>query len=144
MVPGGAGRAEVNEIDRRPSDYNVAPAVPRNIVNFAQGVTFPILLGVALATFGIATHLHLPLTLRRRRELALLKMLGLVNDRCATRSWQATPIALVGVVLGVPIGIVVGGAVCRAFAASLGAVPLTDVSLAVVVGIACGLWPVSC
>jgi ABC-type nitrate/sulfonate/bicarbonate transport system permease component len=45
----------------------------------------------------------------------------------ATVLWQATTVALVGIVIGVPLGIVVGRAVWNAFATNLGAVPVAAV-----------------
>lgn len=41
--------------------------------------------------------------------------------------WQAATIAVIGVVFGVPLGLVVGASVWRVFAVSLGAEPLAAV-----------------
>jgi ABC-type antimicrobial peptide transport system permease subunit len=83
-----------------------------------------------LALFGAATLLHLLVVSvsRRRQEIGLLKVLGFVNGQIAsTVSWQATTLALVGTLIGVPLGIVVGRAVWDAFANNLGAVPVSVV-----------------
>jgi ABC-type antimicrobial peptide transport system permease subunit len=50
--------------------------------------------------------------------------------------WQATTVALVGILFGVPMGLVVGRVVWEWFASNLGVVPLTVVSAGVVLGIA--------
>jgi ABC-type lipoprotein release transport system permease subunit len=64
-----------------------------------------------LAVFGAATLAHLLVVSvsRRRREIGLLKVLGFVNGQIAsTVAWQATTLALVGVVIGVPLGVAAG------------------------------------
>ena len=83
-----------------------------------------------LAVFGAATLLHLLVVSvsRRRREVGLLKVVGFVNRQVAsTVAWQATTLAVAGIVVGVPVGIVVGQAVWREFANNLGAVPVSVV-----------------
>ena len=51
-------------------------------------------------------------------------------------AWQATTLALVGVVIGVPLGVVVGRAVWIAFAANLGVVPVAVVPISLIVVVA--------
>ena len=74
---------------------------------------------------------------RRRRELALLKTLGF--DRHQVRStiaWQATTLGTIGVVVGVPLGIISGTLVWRVVADGLGVSTTTTIpTLAVVVTI---------
>ena len=85
-----------------------------------------------LAVFGAATLLHLLVVSvsRRRREVGLLKVLGFVNGQVASAvAWQATTLALVGIVIGVPLGVVVGRAIWQAFANNLGAVPVSVVPI---------------
>lgn len=106
------------------------PTVPTSLVNFGEAVNFPLILGCVLAMFGVATLLHLLVVsvVRRRREMGMLKAIGFVNRQVgATVLWQATTVALVGVVIGVPLGIVVGRLVWNAFATNLGAVPAAAV-----------------
>jgi len=106
------------------------PTIPTSLVNFGEAVNFPLILGCVLALFGVATLLHLLVVSvgRRRREMGLLKALGFVNAQVgATVLWQATTVALVGIVIGVPLGIVVGRVVWNAFATNLGAVPVAAV-----------------
>src|ERR1019366_4805338 len=85
--------------------------LPTNLVNFGQAVDFPLLLGVTLALFGAATLAHLLFVsvTRRRRQFALLKVLGFVRRQVSTAMcWQATTIAVIGVVFGVPTGLIIG------------------------------------
>ena len=100
------------------------------MVNFGEAVNFPLILGLVLAVFGVATLLHLLVVsvVRRRREMGLLKALGFVNLQvAATVLWQATTVALVGIVIGIPLGIIVGRVVWNAFATNLGLVPVATV-----------------
>ena len=111
-------------------DSATRPVIPTSLVNFGEAVNFPLILGSALAVFGVATLLHLLVVgvVRRRREMGLLKALGFVNLQVgATVLWQATTVALVGIVVGIPLGIVVGRVVWNAFATNLGAVPVSAV-----------------
>jgi hypothetical protein len=106
------------------------PTIPTSLVNFGEAVNFPLILGFVLALFGVATLLHLLVVsvVRRRREVGLLKALGFVNAQvAATVLWQATTVALVGVIIGIPLGIVVGRVVWNAFATNLGAVPVATI-----------------
>jgi ABC-type lipoprotein release transport system permease subunit len=106
------------------------PTIPTSLVNFGEAVNFPLILGCVLAVFGVATLLHLLVVsvVRRRREMGLLKALGFVNMQVgATVLWQATTVALVGIVVGIPLGVVVGRVVWNAFATNLGAVPVAAV-----------------
>jgi ABC-type antimicrobial peptide transport system permease subunit len=65
---------------------------------------------------------------RRRRELALLKTLGLTRRQVmAAVAWQASVILVIAALIGVPLGVAVGHWAWRAFATSLGAVPVTVV-----------------
>jgi ABC-type antimicrobial peptide transport system permease subunit len=103
---------------------------PAELVNFGQSVNFPLLLGGMLALFGAATMLHLLVVsvARRRTEAGLLKVLGFVRRQvAATVAWQATAVALAGIVAGVPLGIAVGRVAWRAFATNFGVVPLAVV-----------------
>jgi putative ABC transport system permease protein len=95
-----------------------------------------------LALFGAATLVHLLVASvsRRRREIGLLKALGFENSQVASAvAWQATTLALLGTVIGVPLGIVAGQLVWRAFAANLGVVPVAVVPVWLVVGLAAGV-----
>jgi ABC-type antimicrobial peptide transport system permease subunit len=123
-------------------DGATRPVIPTSLVNFGEAVNFPLILGCALAVFGAATLLHLLVVsvVRRRREMGLLKALGFVNLQVgATVLWQATTVALVGIVVGVPLGIVVGRVVWNAFATNLGAVPVSAVPRLTIVALAVGV-----
>jgi hypothetical protein len=145
-APTAAGRATAASLDRRFSREVSVLSVPTNLVNFGQAVNFPALLGVTLALFGAATlaHLLFVTVARRRREIALLKVLGFVRRQVGTAVCsQATTIAVVGIVIGVPAGIAVGHVIWLAFASNLGAVPLAVVPVGIVAAIVAGVVVVS-
>jgi putative ABC transport system permease protein len=122
-APGPQGKAALAALSRAyPSQVNL-PRPPTNLVNFGETVNFPLILGLVVALFGVGTLLHLLLTSlnRRRRETGLLKSLGMVRRQIAyCVSWQTTTIALIGIVLGVPLGVAAGRLVWTAFATNLG------------------------
>lgn len=127
-ISGPKGQADIARYVAQ--DSATRPTIPTSLVNFGEAVNFPLILGCVLALFGVATLLHLLVVsvVRRRQEMGLLKALGFVNVQIgATVLWQATTVALVGIVIGVPLGIVVGRVVWTAFATNLGAVPVAAV-----------------
>ena len=98
---------------------------PAEIVNYHAMGAVPAVVASGLSAGAV---LALALTLlasvrRRRRELALLKTVGFVRRQlAAVVAWQASVAAVVGSVLGVPLGIVVGRALWTLFAHEIGAV----------------------
>ena len=124
---GAAGRAALASEVSRYRSIAVRPTVPTSLVNFGLSVNFPFVVSLVLALFGIATLVHLLLisVARRRQEAGLLKVLGFVRYQvAAVVSWQATTVALLGVIFGLPLGVAAGRAIWRAFAANLGVVPV--------------------
>ena len=71
---------------------------------------------------AVATGHALAMSVRRRaRDLALFKALGFVGSQVrAAVAWQATTLATVGVVLGVPAGLVIGRSAWAIVARRLG------------------------
>ncbi len=110
----------------------LAPARPVDLVNFGRVQSFPLVLGGLMGLFAAATLAHVLVTSirRRRRDLAVLKVLGLGPAQVrATVAWQATTLALVAVAVGVPLGVVAGRLVWRLFAHQLGITPEPAVPL---------------
>ena len=69
-------------------------------------------------------HTLLTSVRRRRRDLAVLKVLGFVRSQVsATVAWQASVIAAVAVVVGLPLGIAGGRWAWHLFAGQLGVPP---------------------
>ena len=83
-------------------------------------------LGMAAAAIGSLALTVLVSVRRRRRELALLKTLGMTRRQLrSVVAWQTTLTLLIAVALGLPLGIAAGQLAWRAFAGSLGVVPVT-------------------
>jgi hypothetical protein len=132
VVAGPKGEAAINHYLDAYRSFAELPIPPTSLVNFGEAVNFPLIFGAALAIFGAATLAHLLVVsvARRRREVGLLKVLGFFRYQVASSVvWQSTTLALIGIVLGVPLGIVVGRAVWLAFANNLGVVPVSVVPI---------------
>jgi hypothetical protein len=139
---GPTGRAALERYLAAYPSITSQPLAPTSLVNFGEAVNFPLIFGVMLAAFGAATLAHLLVVSvsRRRREVGLLKVLGFVNRQVvSTVSWQATTLALVGVVVGVPLGLIVGRTVWNTFANNLGVVPVAVVPVLLTAAITGGV-----
>ena len=83
----------------------------------------PLILAGLLALFAAATLAHALLTSVRLRahDLAILKTMGFVRNQIrATVAWQTSALALAMLLIGLPLGVIVGRAVWAAFAGTLG------------------------
>jgi ABC-type lipoprotein release transport system permease subunit len=146
MAPGAKGRADIKHYLRAYPGVATIPSTPIPLINFGEAVNFPLILGAVLALLGAATLLNLLVVsvARRRREIGLLKALGFVKKQVgATVCWQATTVALVGIVLGVPLGAAIGQVVWHAFSANLGAVPVSVVPVGVLALLGAGVLVVA-
>lgn len=122
-APDAQGQAALHALSREYSTQVNFPTPPTDLVSFGEAVNFPLIFGVIVVLFGTATLLHLLLSSlnRRRREVGLLKALGMFRRQVAfSVAWQTTTMALIGIVIGVPLGIATGKAVWSAFADNLG------------------------
>ena len=73
---------------------------------------------VALVAVGLGLVTSLR---RRRRDLALLKTLGFPRGQLRTAvAWQASTVGAVGLLVGIPLGLLVGGFIWRRVADELG------------------------
>jgi hypothetical protein len=117
--------------------YELNHARASAVVNTEQMGSQPLALAVGLA---VAAVLSLALTVlslvrRRRRELALLKALGMTRGQVrGVIAWQTTLTLLVAVAVGGPLGIAGGRLAWHAFAGTLGIVPIVEVPVAALVG----------
>jgi putative ABC transport system permease protein len=99
---------------------------PAEVANAGTLRATPAYLAFALAGAAVAA---LGLTLiasvrRRRRDLALLKALGFTQRQLAAAvAWQATVAAVIGLVVGVPVGALTGRWLWTLFARSINVVP---------------------
>ena len=99
---------------------------PAEIVNYQSTGATPVILAAGLAA-GAIVALALALIAsvrRRRRDLALLKTLGFTTRQlAATIAWQASVIAAIAAIVGVPVGIAIGRQFWVLFARNINAVP---------------------
>jgi hypothetical protein len=99
---------------------------PAEIQNYRTIGAMPVLLAVGLAA-GAVIAIGLTITAsvrRRRRELALLKTLGFTQVQVAACvAWQSTVAAAIGVLAGIPLGVVTGRWLWILFARQIYAVP---------------------
>ena len=87
--------------DQRPSD----------IKNYTGARDTPLVLGAVLALLALGTLAHVLLTgvRRRRRDLAVLKTLGLRRSQVlSVVLWQACALGAVAVAVGLPVGVITG------------------------------------
>jgi hypothetical protein len=105
---------------------------PAEIVNYKTIGLTPVVLVAGLALGAVAAlALTLVSSVRlRRRDLALLKTIGFVRWQLAAAvAWQSSVAALVGIVVGIPLGVVAGRWTWDLFARQIYAVPYPTVSL---------------
>ncbi len=112
--------------------YELRSARASTVVNAEQMGGQPLALAVGMAVAAVLSLILTVLSLvrRRRRELALLKVLGMTRRQLwAVIAWQTTLTLLIAVVAGGVLGLVCGRLAWHAFAGSLGIVPVVEVSV---------------
>lgn len=138
-------RAEIEQRMRSiPRVTNVdTPAIPVEVERLQQIDRIPASIAGLLAALALIAVGHALVTAvrRRRSELALLKVLGFDRRQVrATVAWQATTLGAVGLVLGIPIGIILGRLLWQAVANGLGVSPeVTTPALWLLVSVPCVL-----
>jgi putative ABC transport system permease protein len=109
---------------------------PNDIRNYSRVRDTPLILGGVLALLAVGTLAHVLVTAvrRRRRDLAILKTLGLVRRQVlGVVEWQALSLAGVALLIGVPLGLLAGRWAWSLFASSAGLAPAVSIPIALVV-----------
>ena len=123
--------------EKNSSTFQSARATLPTAVTSLGGLrSLPLALGMFFALLATATVAHALVTTvrRRRQELAVLRSIGFTRRQTrAAIAWQATLIALVGVVVGVPLGIISGRLVWRWLAHNFPVVYVPPLALVAVV-----------
>jgi len=122
-----------------PNPFVAAAERPADVVSLAAIAGLPVALSglLALIAAGTLAHMLASSTRRRRRDLAILKTLGFTRRQVRHAvAWQATTIAAIALLIGLPAGIAGGRWAWRMFAIQLGvlpepAVPLTTILIAI-------------
>ena len=96
---------------------------PNTVVNYASIDATPAVLAAVLAVlaFGVLGQFLLSSARRRRRDLAVLKVLGMLRGQLASvAAWQAGTVTAIALALGLPLGIAGGHWAWAAFASAAG------------------------
>ena len=100
-----------------------APVPSRSVQTLSGLTVLPVALAVTVCLLGIAAAANgsISSVRRRRRELAMLKVLGMHRGQVRqVVRWQALAWAAVALVVGVPVGVLLGAAGWREVVRSLG------------------------
>ncbi|MFL5825195.1 MAG: FtsX-like permease family protein [Thermoleophilaceae bacterium] len=113
-------------------------ATPQEVGDFGGVKRMPLFIAAVFAGAAAAALAHALVTSvrRRRRDLAMLKTLGFTRGQVAAAvAWQASTIASIGALIGIPLGLGVGRLAWNLFAENLGVVPdvVTPVGLTALV-----------
>jgi hypothetical protein len=140
FTPGADRAAVTHQLAATPQLADVATlSRPPEIDRLRQIDWAPVSLAALLAVLALAAVAQAIVSAvrRRRRDLAVLKTLGFDRGQVrATVAWQATTLAAIGLLVGIPAGVVVGRLVWRLVADNLGVfattnVPLLDIALVI-------------
>jgi predicted lysophospholipase L1 biosynthesis ABC-type transport system permease subunit len=111
FAEGVAAEDGLAELRRSVDHYTVPVQRATDLVNFGRADFLPVLGAGLLAVIATAmlAHLLLSSVRRRRRDLALLKVLGFTRAQVRlTVAWQVSTLAAVALAVGLPIGIAAG------------------------------------
>jgi hypothetical protein len=99
---------------------------PGDVSNYTRirGTSLVLVAVLALVALGLLVHVLISSVRRRRRDLALYKTLGFLRRQVsAVSAWQATTMAAIALLIGIPVGIALGTFAWRVFADQLGVAP---------------------
>jgi ABC-type lipoprotein release transport system permease subunit len=132
VTPDAGGAALVDSFKHQQALNIYLPVKPADLAELDRIGGLPSVLGALLAAMAIGTLAYAlgSSVRRRRRDLAILKVLGFPRAQVsASIAWQANVIAAIATVIGIPIGIVAGQFAWRLFANQLGVPPRPAVSV---------------
>jgi ABC-type lipoprotein release transport system permease subunit len=136
LAPGVRQSSFVAELKQRAVPVFVVPHQDSQQIHSLGGAgSAPIVLAAVVALMAAATLGHTLITsIRRRRlDLAILKTLGFSRRQVSsTVAWQATALAVVALLIGIPLGVFSGRWAWMLFADRLGVVPTPVVPIAAV------------
>ena len=132
FAPGAAKQAGLATLERRLAPYCatieqstclVTSQRPNTVNNYAAIDGTPAVLAAVLAVLGLGVLAQFTVASarRRRRDYAILKVLGLRRAQLrAVALWQASAVTVAALVIGIPLGVAVGRWAWQAFAAQSG------------------------
>jgi hypothetical protein len=139
----GAVQERLREARQHVEVTVAAQDAPSDVDNLDELGALPVALAAFLALLAAiaAVHALLSTTRRRRHDLAVLRVLGFVSGQVrSTLRWQALTVAAVGLLVGVPAGLIAGRRIWAVLAGAVGVVddwtfPWATVALAVPVAL---------
>jgi predicted lysophospholipase L1 biosynthesis ABC-type transport system permease subunit len=148
VVPGARFAAIERRVGAMPNvERPFGPSVPVEVdrlrhVNWLAAALGALLAALALLAVG---HALVTSVRRLRRDLAILKTLGFDHRQIrATVAWQASTLTSIGLVIGIPAGLIIGSVVWRLVANGLGVSPTTAIPTpALLLTIPCALVAVN-
>jgi hypothetical protein len=132
FAPGAAKQAGLATLERRMAPFCatieqatclVTSQRPNTVNNYAAIDGTPAVLAGVLAVLGLGVLAQFTVASarRRRRDYAILKVLGLRRGQLrAVALWQACAVTVVALVVGIPLGVAAGRWAWQAFAAQAG------------------------
>ncbi len=131
LTPGANEAAVERQLAAMPQLADVsATSRPPEIDRLRQIDWAPLSLAVLLSVLALAAVAHAIVSAvrRRRRDLAVLKTLGFKRGQVrATVAWQATTLAAIGLLVGIPAGVLVGRIAWRLVANHFGVLATANV-----------------
>jgi ABC-type lipoprotein release transport system permease subunit len=109
---------------------------PAKSANLGQIGDVPAMLALALCVLGLAGVLNaLLVALRRRRDdLAITRAIGFTTSQTAsTMRWQGITTATLAILLGVPVGVIIGRSIWRLLVDGAGVTDLVTIPWAAII-----------
>jgi predicted lysophospholipase L1 biosynthesis ABC-type transport system permease subunit len=141
VTPGRVAQVEEALTALFPTSTRAEAIEPLDLTNLGDASLLPSALGVVAAILGAGTvaHAMLGAVRRRRRELAVLKVVGFVRgDTRRAVAWQGLTFGVVALAVGLPTGVAVGRLAWAVAADQLGipSHPVVTIASIVLVAIA--------
>jgi hypothetical protein len=117
--PGVAKAAAIKNANQATGAGLEPDSPPADVLNLRTVRFLPTLMGIflALLAIGAVGHALATAVYRRRHDIAVLRALGLTRPQVrATVAWQATTLAVVGLIFGIPLGLALARTLWRVVA----------------------------
>ena len=118
--------AAMRQLERTSDSEVFSARLPSELANLERVRALPWALAALLAVVALLAIVHAVVSTvrRRRRDLAMLRTLGLVDRQLsALVRWEASTFAAIGLVFGIPLGVVAGRVVWHQVATGIGVDP---------------------
>ena len=120
----------VRQLERTSDSEVFSARLPSELANLERVRALPWALAALLAVVALLAIVHTVVSTvrRRRRDLAMLRTLGLVDRQLsALVRWEASTFAAIGLVFGIPLGLVAGRVAWHEVATGIGVDPTATI-----------------